>query len=114
MPIHLLKPKIINIVDKFTRKKPKSLLDYKEGDVFENRASAFGGAISRVMSDHEIKLLLLWAIISPAAALAYLIWIKYPEFRVFALPLFAISIVQFISQWSGFYGILQRMGVVPT
>ena len=111
--MRLLKPKIVNIVDRLTGKKPKSLLDYGDGAYgFEKHASAVGGAITKVVSDHEIKVLLLWALISPSAALAYLIWMKYPEFRLLAVPLFLISLVQFVGQWGGLYWALQRMGVV--
>ncbi len=113
MSIHLLKPKIVRIVDTIRGRKPKSLLEYSERQYgLEKRASDFGGAVTRVFSDHEIKLLLIWAVISPSAALAYLIWIKYPEFRLLAIPLFAVSVVQFIGQWGGMYWVLQRLGVV--
>ncbi len=112
MSLHLLKPRIINIVDKLTGRKPKTLLDYSRSSGFERQASSFGGTLSKLFSDHEVKMLLIWAIISPAAALAYLIWKKYPEAKWLALPLFAVSVVQFIGQWGGVYWLLQRFGVV--
>ncbi len=114
MPMRLLKPKILHIVDKLTGKTPRTLLDYGDSAyALERHASGVGGAITKLFSDHEIKVLLLWAIISPSAALAYLIWKKYPEFRLLAVPLFGISIFQFIGQWGGLYWAFQRMGVVP-
>ncbi len=113
MPMRLLKPKIVNIVDKLRGKKPKSLMDYNDSVYgLERGASGVGSAITKIFSDHEIKVLLLWAIISPSAALAYLIWKKYPELKLLAIPLFVISIVQFIGQWGGLYWTLQRMGIV--
>ncbi len=115
MSIRLLKPKIVNIVDKLRGKKTPSLLGYSESNYgIERNAAAFGGAVTRIFSDHEIKLLLLWEVISPSAGLAYLIWVKYPEFRILAVLLFAVSIFQFFGQWGGAYWLLQRMGVVPT
>ncbi|MFH1247241.1 MAG: hypothetical protein V1644_02565 [Candidatus Micrarchaeota archaeon] len=112
MPMRLLKPRIIDVVDKLTRRKPKTLLDYANGTYgLEKHATTFGDAISKVVSDHEIKLLIFWALISPTAGIAYLIWVKYPEYRLFAVPLFLISFVQFIGQWGGLYWALQRMGI---
>ena len=110
--MRLLKPRILNIVDKLTGKRPKTLLDYSRTNGFERHASSLGGTMSKLFSDHEVKMLLIWAIISPAAALAYLIWKKYPEAKWLAVPLFAISVLQFIGQWGGFYWLLQRFGVV--
>ena len=112
MSMRLLKPRIINIVDKLTGRKPKTLLDYSQTSGFERQASNFGGTLSKLFSDHEVKMLLIWAIISPAAALAYLIWKKYPEGKWLAIPLAVMSVMQFIVQWSGFFGLLQKLGVV--
>lgn len=65
-----------------------------------------------LLSDHEVKLLLFWAVISPTAGLAYLIWVKYKRLKFLAIPLFAISIMQFAGQWGGVFWLLQRMGVI--
>lgn len=65
-----------------------------------------------MLSDREVLILLLWAVISPALALAYIIWIKYPKLRVIAIPLTVLSLVQFASQWGGVYWMLQRLGVI--
>ena len=113
--MRLLKPKIVSVVNKLTgRDRPSSLLDYKNAESlrdFHGHASNVGGALQRIFSDHEIKLLVIWAIISPSAGLAYLIWIKYPEFRWVAIPLLIVSVVQFIGQWGGLYWLLQRFGL---
>jgi hypothetical protein len=60
------------------------------------------------LTDHEVRILILWAIISPSAALAYLVWKKYEKIKWVALPLFAVSIVQFIGQWGGVYWAISR------
>ncbi|MFH0713363.1 MAG: hypothetical protein V1722_03380 [Candidatus Micrarchaeota archaeon] len=112
MSMRLLKPRIVNIVDKLTGRRPKNLMDYSSKYGIEKGASAFGGAITKVFSDHEVKLLLLWSVISPSAGLAYLVWVKYPEYKIISVPLFLISIVQFVGQWGGLYLALQRMGIV--
>ena len=39
----------------------------------------------KVFSDHEIKLLLLWALIGPFCALAYIVWKKYPNMKIVSL-----------------------------
>ncbi len=109
--MRLLKPKIIEVVDKLTGRRPRSLMGYNDYG-FQKQAASFSGALNEILSDHEIKLLLIWAIISPSAAIAYLIWIKYPAFRLLAIPLFALSLVQFIGQWGGVYWMLQRTGIV--
>ncbi len=115
-PMRLLKPKIVSIVNKLTgRDRPPTLLDYKNADSlrdFHGHAGNFSTGMHKIFSDHEVKLLLIWALVSPSAALAYLIWIKYPEFKWFAVPLLAVSVIQFVGQWGGTYWLLQRFGVV--
>ncbi len=115
----LLKPKIINIVKSVGWQKTPSLLDYRQREgylsyarEFKSGASNFGGSLNQVFSDREIKVVILWALISPMAAVAYLIWIKYPKSRLLAIPLFILSLFHFIGQWSGFYWALQRIGMI--
>jgi uncharacterized membrane protein YqjE len=65
--------------------------------------------LSKLFSDHEIRLLLFWIIIGPLCALAYLIWVKYERFRLIALILFAISLIYFIGQLGGLWYVLSRI-----
>ncbi len=58
--------------------------------------------------DHEFRLLLLWAVISPFAALAYLVWKKYDALKWLALPLLLIGLVHFAYQWGGAYASLHQ------
>ena len=75
-------------------------------------ASAFSTATAKLFSDHEVKILLLWAILSPSAALAYIIWIRYPQIKFLAVLLFIVSVFQFAGQWAGVYTIIKRMGLL--
>jgi hypothetical protein len=92
-------PRIVSI----SGPKPRSLLDYKY-DPFYN-GTQMASEVSSVFGDHEVMLLLLWAVIAPAAGLAYLVWKKYPRLRLVALLLFAVSLFQFAWQWGGIYGV---------
>ena len=56
-----------------------------------------------LLGDHEFRILLIWAVISPLAALAYLVWKKYDAIKWLAIPLFLIGLVHFVYQWGGFY-----------
>lgn len=53
------------------------------------------------LTDHEVRILILWAIISPSAAIAYLIWKKYEKLKWLAVVLFVVSLFQFVGQWGG-------------
>ena len=89
----------------------KSLMDYREsGDYvpYRREHSQLFKEAKLLFTDHEIKMLVLWAIISPSAGLAYLIWSKYEHWRVLAVVLFGVSIVQFIVQWQGAYQLVYR------
>jgi len=66
---------------------------------------------SSFFSDRDIKTILLWAIISPAAALAYITWVRYPRLRPLVFPLIVISALQLASQWGGFAWVLERLGI---
>ncbi|OIO26496.1 hypothetical protein AUJ15_01395 [Candidatus Micrarchaeota archaeon CG1_02_55_41] len=72
-------------------KKPKQRV-YGWDPEFRREAKSF-------MEDKDILILVLWAIISPAAALAYLVWTRYNQLRLLALPLAVLAIVQFSWQW---------------
>ena len=93
-------PKIIGVKD-------KTLLDYKREDYLSSFAPVAADAKS-LFSDHEVILLILWALISPSAGLAYLIWKKYPRMKWLAIPLIVVSVFQFIGQWGGFLWLFTR------
>ena len=99
-------PRIISI----SAPKPRSLLDYKYNPVYEGTRVA--SDMKNVFGDHEVIVLLLWAVIAPAAGLAYLVWKKYPRLRLVAMLLFVISLLQFAWQWGGIYEVVKNfMGV---
>ena len=51
-------------------------------------------------TDLDVVVLLLWSLFSPAAALAYIVWRRYPTLRLFTVPpLLLVSVVHFIVQW---------------
>ncbi|MEM3030162.1 MAG: hypothetical protein QXH27_00350 [Candidatus Micrarchaeia archaeon] len=61
-------------------------------------------------TDIDVVVLLLWSLISPAAGLAYIAWVRYPRLRFYVIPPLAlVSIVQFILQWSWVIYFLLRM-----
>ncbi|MFH1056311.1 MAG: hypothetical protein V1717_00730 [Candidatus Micrarchaeota archaeon] len=94
-------PRIVKV-----SKSQKSLLDYNEAGQYvpyKRQAPEFYQQAKMLFSDNEIILLAIWLVVSPSAALAYLIWIKYEHLRLFALVLFAVGIVHAIVQWHGVY-----------
>ncbi|MEK6843486.1 MAG: hypothetical protein AABY04_03270 [Candidatus Micrarchaeota archaeon] len=75
--------------------------------------SAVGSAaeqIDMLFSDKELKLLMLWALISPAAGIGYLIWIKYPKLKLVSLLAFAIAILQFYMHFGSYMSALTSLG----
>lgn len=100
-------PRIVSI-----SKSQTSLIDYREaGDYvpYKREAPEFYKQAKLLLSDNEVTLLVLWAIISPLAALAYLIWAKYERLRVLSLILFALGMVQFAVQWQGIYQLATKL-----
>ncbi len=63
---------------------------------------------SSLLSDYEFKMLLVWALIAPSAAVAYLIWIRYKRLRFAAVILFVVSLFQFYGQWSSVWSLLTQ------
>lgn len=61
-----------------------------------------------LLTDHEVLILALWALISPAVALAYVIWRKYDKLKWLAVPLGIAGLVQFTGQWGGVLWVLNR------
>ncbi|MFH1750064.1 MAG: hypothetical protein ABH863_00120 [Candidatus Micrarchaeota archaeon] len=62
--------------------------------------------------DKELTLLLFWAVIAPAAGIGYLIWLKYPKLRMFAMLAFAVGLVQFSAQVPGLISFFSQFGIV--
>ncbi|MFH0835497.1 MAG: hypothetical protein V1881_04080 [Candidatus Micrarchaeota archaeon] len=88
-------PRIVSV-------REKSLMDYR---VVHTGAMAWEA--ERFLSDREAVILLLWALISPAMGLAYIIWTKYHHLRWVAIPLIILSAIQFWWQWRGITGMIE-------
>ncbi len=90
--------------------RPRNLLQMRGHDF-----SAVGSVAEQfdmLASDKEIKLLLLWAVISPAVGIGYLIWLKYPKMRLLALFAIAIGLVQFYTQFAAFASFFKQFGII--
>ncbi|MEK6954697.1 MAG: hypothetical protein AABX01_06815 [Candidatus Micrarchaeota archaeon] len=77
--------------------------------------SAVGSAaeqIDMLFSDKELKLLLLWALVSPMAGVSYLLWIKYPKLRLLAIFAFAVALIQFAANVPLLIAFFKQFGVV--
>jgi hypothetical protein len=95
-------PRIVSISSR-----ERTLMDYRQNDFGKHAAGVVNDAGS-LLSDHEFKLLLVWALIAPSAAVAYLIWIRYKRLRPVAVGLFIVSLFQFYGQWSTVWGMLSQ------
>ena len=93
-------PRIISV-----QRRERTLLDFIEPEKKEKLRYDWDPEFRReaksFIEDKDILILVLWAIISPAAALAYLVWVRYNQLRLLALPLLALAVVQFAWQWGG-------------
>jgi hypothetical protein len=69
------------------------------------------GQFASAFRDQEVKLLLLWGVVSASAALAYLIWVKYPRLRVFAAAMFAFSLFNYANEFAGLRWALAHFGM---
>lgn len=106
--MQLKMPRIIAV----KKQKPRTLLDFVEPKNEPKKVEyVWNPELKReaksLFGDKDVLLLLLWAVISPAMGLAYLIWIKYQRLRLLAVPLAAISIVQFLWMWGGSLEVLK-------
>ncbi|VVB67243.1 Uncharacterised protein [Candidatus Norongarragalina meridionalis] len=88
-------PRIVSI-------REKTLMDYRRVPT-----GAMAWEAGRFLSDREAVILLLWALISPAMGLAYIIWTKYHHLRWVAIPLVILSAIQFMWQWRGITGMVE-------
>jgi hypothetical protein len=95
-------PRIVSV-----RPSERTLLDYRQND-FSKHATGMMNDAGSLLSDHEFKLLLVWALIAPSAAVAYLIWIRYKRLRAAAIVLFIVSLFQFYGQWSTVFAMLSQ------
>ncbi|MEM4389082.1 MAG: hypothetical protein QXG98_00275 [Candidatus Micrarchaeia archaeon] len=67
------------------------------------------------LTDIDVVVLLLWSLISPAAGLAYIVWVRYPRLRLLAIPpLILVSVIQLLLQWSWvIYFLLRALRAPP-
>lgn len=63
-----------------------------------------------MLTDHEVLILLLWAILSPLAALAYVVWNKYDKLKWLAIPLIIAAVIQFAGLWGSLFLLLKEFG----
>ncbi len=92
-------PRIISV-----KKRERTLLDFIEPEKKQVRQKygwdpEFKHEAKTFLEDKDVLILVLWALISPAAALAYVVWTKYNQLRLLALPLMVLAIIQFSWQW---------------
>lgn len=107
----MLKPVVLNISNGFMRK-DKTLMDYRSLGI-NRHVGAMVDEAKLALSDSEVKVILFWALLSPGAALAYMIWAKYAKLRPFAALIFVFSLVQLVGQWGGIYFLLGKLGLAP-
>ena len=88
---------LLDFVDPERARKTNSY--YVDPEVAQEAKSLF--------NDKDVLVLLFWALISPAMGLAYLIWVKYKNLRLFAVPLVGLSVVQFWLQWHGVFDVVK-------
>ncbi|MFH1106873.1 MAG: hypothetical protein V1787_03175 [Candidatus Micrarchaeota archaeon] len=74
-------------------------------------AHGFASQLASAFRDQEFKLILLWGAISASAALAYLIWVKYPRLRIVAASMFLLSLVNYGNEFGGLRWALAHFGV---
>jgi|GEM_PF-3060199 len=98
------------------RPSPRTLLDYVEPraePTYHKVAYDLDPDLKReaksLLNDKDVLSLFAWAFISPALALAVLLWKKYKNLRILAIPLTVISIFQFWMVWGGSLGELWRI-----
>ncbi|MBU3896357.1 MAG: hypothetical protein KJ697_00260 [Nanoarchaeota archaeon] len=75
---------------------------------FEGKTDEF----TKLFSDSEIKILLLWAIIGPFCALGYIVWLKYPKLRLLSLIFFLANMIYFVGQLGGILYILPKANII--
>ena len=66
------------------------------------------GEFFRMFSDREVKILLIWALVGPFCALAYIIWLKYPRLKLVSVLFFMFNLVYLVGQLGGWLYILPR------
>lgn len=81
-------------------------------DSLDQRIHGATAQIRQALGDQEMKLLLLWGVVSASAALGYLMWVKYPKLRVVAAAIFLFSLMQYSTEFSGIGWAMQHFGMV--
>ena|SRR3989338_3978759 len=64
-----------------------------------------------LLTDHEVLILLLWAILSPLAALAYVVWKKYDKLKWLAVPLVLAAVIQVAGLWGSVFLLVKEFGI---
>lgn len=102
-----------------TSAEPKKVTPTHRGMSYDYKTRKIGKKIEqgkdhffKMFSDREITLLLLWAVIGPLCALAYLVWIKYPKLRVLSVLFFILNIIYLVGQIGGWLYILPRANII--
>ena len=85
--------------------------NYKERKI-RNKIERSTTDFLRVFSDREIKILLLWALVGPFCALAYIVWIKYPRLKWLSVIFFFLNTIYLIGQLGGWLYIIPRTHIM--
>ncbi len=70
------------------------------------------GEFSKIFTDHEIKVLLIWSIVGPFCALAYLVWLRYPRIRWLSIVFFMLNMVYWVGQIGGWLYIMPKINIL--
>ncbi|MBU3905278.1 MAG: hypothetical protein KJ906_03980 [Nanoarchaeota archaeon] len=92
-------------IKKETTKYKPVIYDYKRRKK-EQKIEKTTNEFFSVFSDREVKVLLLWALIGPFCALAYIIWLKNPRLRMLSVLFFMLNLVYLVGQLGGWLYII--------
>ena len=67
---------------------------------------------TKIFTDHEIKILLIWSIVGPFCALGYIVWTKYPRMRILSVLFFLTNIIYFLGQLGGWLYIMPKANII--
>jgi len=109
--ITMPKPIVLSIRGGF-KPRERSLMDYRGIEINHHVGKVVDDA-KLALSDHDIKILLVWSLIFAGAALSYLIWVRYPRLRPLAAIVFTLSLFQFAGQFGGIYFLFAKLGLWP-
>ena len=74
---------------------------------YKRKVKRHGKDFFDVFSDREVKVLLIWALVGPFTALAYIIWVKYPRLKWLSVIFFFANIFFVIGEIGGWLYIRQ-------